>query len=104
MSQLIYDKVRKNPKFAQLVQKRSRFAWTLSLIMLGVYYAFILVIAFSPKTFALKLGEGVTTLGIPVGIGVIVIAFVLTGIYTKRANGEFDELTHQIKEEAGEDK
>jgi uncharacterized membrane protein (DUF485 family) len=99
MSQHIYDKVRANPKFAELVQKRSSFAWKLAIIMLVVYYAFILVIAFSPSLFAIKIGEGVTTLGIPVGIGVILIAFVLTGIYTQRANGEFDDLTNQIKEE-----
>lgn len=99
MNQNIYDKVKTNPKFAELVQKRSRFAWKLAIVMLVVYYAFILVIAFSPHLFAIKIGEGVTTVGIPIGIGVILIAFVLTGIYTQRANGEFDELTHQIKEE-----
>ncbi len=53
--------------------------------MLVVYYSFILVIAFSPATFAVKLGEGVTTVGIPVGLGVIIIAFVLTGIYTSKS-------------------
>ncbi len=100
MSQHIYDRVQANPKFAELVQKRSAFAWKLSIAMLLVYYSFILVIAFSPTTFAQKIGDGVTTVGIPVGRAVIVIAFVLTGIYTQRANGEFDELTHQIKEEA----
>jgi uncharacterized membrane protein (DUF485 family) len=100
MSQHVYDKVKANPKFAELVQKRSSFAWQLSIVMLVVYYAFILVIAFSPATFAQKIGEGVTTVGMPVGMGVILLAFILTGIYTKRANGEFDDLTNQIKEEA----
>ncbi|WP_263833215.1 DUF485 domain-containing protein [Sulfurospirillum oryzae] len=104
MSQNIYDRVQANPKFAELVKKRSSFAWKLAIIMLVVYYSFILVIAFSPATFAVKLGEGVTTVGIPVGLGVIVIAFVLTGIYTQRANGEFDDLTNQIKEEARSEK
>ena len=99
MSQNVYDRVKANPKFAELVQKRSAFAWKLAIIMLVVYYAFILVIAFSPTTFAIKIGAGVTTLGIPVGIGVIIIAFVLTGVYTQRANGEFDDLTNQIKDE-----
>ena len=101
MSQNIYDRVRANPKFTELVQKRSRFAWKLAIIMLVVYYAFILVIAFSPATFGQPLGEGVTTtVGIPVGLAIIFIAFLLTGIYTKRANGEFDDLTNQIKEDA----
>jgi len=100
VSQNVYDRVKVNPKFKELVAKRSRFGWQLSIIMLVVYYSFILVIAFSPSTFAQKIGDGVTTLGIPVGLAVIAIAFILTGIYTKRANGEFDDLTHQIKEEA----
>ncbi|MDD2383509.1 MAG: DUF485 domain-containing protein [Sulfurospirillaceae bacterium] len=100
MSQNIYDKVRTNPKFTELVQKRSRFAWKLAIIMLVVYYSFILVIAFSPSTFGQPIGHGVTTVGIPIGLSIIFIAFILTGIYTRRANGEFDELTNQIKEEA----
>lgn len=100
MSQNIYDRVRANPKFTELVQKRSRFAWKLAIIMLVVYYAFILVIAFSPATFGQPIGHGVTTVGIPVGLAIIFIAFILTGIYTQRANSEFDELTNQIKEEA----
>jgi uncharacterized membrane protein (DUF485 family) len=100
VSQNVYDRVKVNPKFKELVAKRSRFGWQLSIIMLVVYYSFILVIAFSPSTFAQKIGDGVTTLGIPVGLAVIAIAFLLTGIYTKRANGEFDDLTQQIKEEA----
>lgn len=99
MSQNVYDRVKENPKFTELVQKRSSFAWKLAIAMLVVYYGFILVIAFSPATLAVKIGSGVTTVGIPVGIGVILIAFVLTGIYTKRANGEFDDLTNQIKED-----
>jgi len=100
MSQNVYDRVRANPKFAELVQKRSSFALKLSIIMLVVYYSFILVIAFFPTSLAQKIGSGVTTVGIPVGLAVIIIAFVLTGIYTQRANGEFDDLTNQIKEEA----
>ena len=39
-----------------------------------------------------------TTVGIPVGIAIIVFAFGLTGIYVKRANSEFDDLTTKIKE------
>ena len=99
MSQNVYDRVKANPKYTELVQKRSSFAWKLSAVMLVVYYAFILIIAFDPTLFAQKIGTGVTTVGIPVGFAVIIIAFVLTGIYTKRANGEFDNLTNQIKED-----
>jgi len=93
------EHVRNNPKYQKLVKERSKFAWTLSIIMLVVYYAFILTIAFDPSILGMKMGDGVMTIGIPIGIAIIVIAFVLTGIYVKRANGEFDELSHQVKEE-----
>jgi uncharacterized membrane protein (DUF485 family) len=100
MSDELITRVKDNPKFKELCAKRSRFAWTLSIIMLAIYYAFILVIAFSPKTLGMPIGDGVTTLGIPVGIIIILSAFILTGIYVKRANGEFDQLNREIIEEA----
>jgi uncharacterized membrane protein (DUF485 family) len=82
------------------VRKRSRFAWTLSAAMLVIYFGFIFIIAFDPKILGIPLGRGVTTVGIPVGLFVIVSAFVLTGIYVRRANSEFDAITRQIIERA----
>jgi uncharacterized membrane protein (DUF485 family) len=99
LNQEIYEKIRNNPKFIELVSKRSKFAWKLAFIMLFVYYTFILVIAFSPETLGHPIGEGVATIGIPIGIVIIFLCFLLTGVYTKRANGEFDALTAQIKED-----
>jgi uncharacterized membrane protein (DUF485 family) len=100
MNQEIIDRVAKNPEFKELVQKRSSFAWKLAIVMLVVYYSFIMTIAFSPETLGASLSGGITTVGIPVGIVIILIAFVLTGIYTKRANTEFDEMTARIVEDA----
>jgi uncharacterized membrane protein (DUF485 family) len=98
MQQSVVDQIKNDPKYQELVSKRSRFAWTLSIIMLLIYYTFIMVIAFSPTTFAVKISAGsVITIGIPIGILVILSAFVLTGIYVWRANGEFDNLTNEIK-------
>ena len=93
------EQIKNNPKYQELVTKRSSFAWTLSVIMLVIYYAFIMIIAFNPEILGAKTGEGVMTVGIPVGIAIIIIAFALTGIYVKRANGEFDELAQQVKDE-----
>ncbi|HEC85805.1 MAG: DUF485 domain-containing protein [Candidatus Parabeggiatoa sp. nov. 2] len=96
----LVEKVKNNPKYHELVSKRSRFAWILSIIMLVIYYAFILVIAFSPQSLAVKVSESsVITVGIPIGLLIIISAFVLTSIYVWRANTEFDNLTNQIKEE-----
>ncbi|MGP6445085.1 DUF485 domain-containing protein [Rahnella aceris] len=97
MNDLIYQRVVSNPRFRELVQKRSRFAWLLSGITLVLYVAFILLIAFDPQWLGTPLYDGATiTRGIPVGVGLIVISFVLTGIYVIRANSEFDRLTADI--------
>lgn len=84
------DKIKSNPSYIELVSKRSGFAWKLTILMLVVYYAFILMIAFSPATLGTSISGGMATIGIPVGIAIIIFAFVLTGIYVKRANSEFE--------------
>jgi uncharacterized membrane protein (DUF485 family) len=100
MSSEVYERIRKNPKFDELVSKRSRFGWTLAILMLIIYYGFILLIAYAPKFLATPISAaGVTTIGIPIGVGVILCAFVLTGIYVARANSEFDRLNNEIKKE-----
>lgn len=96
----LYRQIYDNPRFQELVAKRGRFAWLLSSVMLGAYLAFILTIAFEPAILGIPLAAGsVTTWGIPVGIGVIFMAFILTGIYVQRANGEFDRLNQEILDE-----
>ena len=100
MNEDVLNRVQKNPKFAELVQKKTSFGWMLSIVMLAIYYGFVLVLAFAPATLGAKLGGGVMTVGMPVGVLIILSAFVLTGIYVRRANTEFDQLTQQIVEEA----
>ena len=98
----VHARIRANPKYQRLVATRTRFAWILTALMLIVYYGYIGIIAFDKALFAQKIGEGVTTLGIPVGLGVIIFTVVITGIYVRRANGEFDDLTQDIVREASE--
>ncbi|MFC0227707.1 DUF485 domain-containing protein [Serratia aquatilis] len=97
MNDDIYQRIEENPRFKELVQKRSRFAWLLSLITLALYVGFIFLIAFDPQWLGTPLSPSLTiTRGIPIGVGLIVISFVLTGIYVYRANGEFDRLNAEI--------
>lgn len=97
------DAIKSDPNFIKLVTTRSAFAWKLTIAMLVVYFSFILTIAFSPETLGTPLSsDTVTTVGIPVGIIIIIFAFMLTGIYVRRANSEFDDLTTKIKEKAKE--
>jgi uncharacterized membrane protein (DUF485 family) len=104
MNKELVEKIKANPDYQTLLQRRGGFAIKLTIAMLVVYFTFILTIAFNPALLGTPLSaDSVTTVGIPVGIAVIVFAFVLTGIYTKRANGEFDELTNKIKNAVKED-
>ena len=65
--------------------------------MLGAFYGYILVIAFHPALLAIPVAPGAsTTWGIPVGVGIIVLGFVLTGLYVYRANREFDTALEAI--------
>jgi len=90
--------IKNNPKYQKLVGTRKRFAWTLTIIMLVVYYTFILLIAFSPETLGAKVSpDAMMTVGIPVGLAIIVFSFIMTGIYVRRANGEFDGLLNDLK-------
>jgi uncharacterized membrane protein (DUF485 family) len=96
-----YARVRANPKFQELVRKRSSFATMLSLLVLGSYYALVAVIAISPNTLRTPLIEGgALTIAVPIGAVIIIGSWLLTGWYVSRANGEFDELTQAIVKEA----
>ncbi|MGY5958863.1 Membrane protein [Kosakonia sp. BK9b] len=96
----IYQQIEDSAHFRELVEKRQRFAFTLSIIMLIIYVGFIVLIAFAPAWLGTPLHAGTSvTRGIPIGIGVIVISFLLTGVYVWRANGEFDRLTKAVMSE-----
>ena len=89
--------------FRRLVRERARLAWTLTAAMLAIYFGFVLLVAFAPGFLGRPVGPGWTmTLGIPIGVGVIVAGIALTGVYVSRANRRFDQLTRQVSEEAGE--
>ncbi|OYT85634.1 MAG: hypothetical protein CFE46_18025 [Burkholderiales bacterium PBB6] len=96
MTDPVVARIRANPKYQALKRKRSSFGWWLTLLMMVVYYGYIALIAFNKEFLSQKLGAGVTTIGVPIGMGVIIFTIVITGIYVRRANSEFDELTRQI--------
>ncbi len=100
MSDPIVAKIEANPKYHELRRKRNTFGWLLTIIMMVVYYGYIALIAFNKPFLAQPIGAGVTSLGIPIGLFVIVFTIVITGIYVRRANGEYDRLTAEILKEA----
>ena len=100
MEQTLADRIASDPNYQKLKTTRSKFGWTLTIAMLVVYYGYILLIAFNKEMLSTKIGSGVMTWGIPIGFGVIIFTIILTGVYVRRANSEFDELNERIKREA----
>ncbi len=89
-------RIASHPKYNELKTKRSSFGWWLSLAGMLAYYGFILLVAYNKPLLATKIGAGVTTMGMPIGVAVIVFTIIITWIYIRRANSEFDSLTEQI--------
>ena len=94
------EAIQKNPKYQQLVTERRSLGFWLSAAMCVIYFGFILLVAFAPGFLGASLTGGVTTIGIVVGLLVIVAAFLLTAFYVSRANGTYDALTQDIVREA----
>ena len=92
----LIQRVVDNPQYQELKAKRSSFGWTLTWAMMAVYYGFILLVAFNKEFLSTKLGAGVLTVGVPLGFGVIVFTVIITIIYVRRANSEYDDLTAAI--------
>jgi uncharacterized membrane protein (DUF485 family) len=94
-----YQRIESNPKFRELIEARGRFALILTIAMLTIYFGFVLLVAFGKGFLATPIGGSVVTIGIPLGLFVIVSAFVLTGIYVAKANATFDRLNADILRE-----
>ena len=95
----IENKIVVNPKFQRLVKTRQAYAWTMSAIMLIIYFGYILLVAYDKPLLAQKIGGGTTSLGIVIGLGVILSAIVLTAIYVAVANSKFDSMAADLKQD-----
>jgi uncharacterized membrane protein (DUF485 family) len=90
-----------DPRYRALVRRRNRFAFLLTAIVLVVYFGFILIVAFDKPLLAMPIAGGATSLGIPIGLGIILLSVVLTGVYVRRANTDYDAALAAIVAEHG---
>jgi uncharacterized membrane protein (DUF485 family) len=88
-------RIENDPNYHKLVAERKSLGWTLAVITLIMYYGYIAVVAFAPSLIAAPL-FGSITVGIVLGIAIILASILLTGIYVLRANSEYDDLTSAI--------
>lgn len=92
-------RIRSNPDFIELERSRRSFGWTLTILMLVIYYGFIALVAFAPSVIGVPIA-GSITVGLVIGVAVILSAVILTGIYVLRANGTYDPLSAAIVAQA----
>jgi uncharacterized membrane protein (DUF485 family) len=88
-----------DPRYKALLTRRARFTWMLTSIMLAAFFGYILLIAFNKPLLAQRISGGATSLGIPVGLGVILLGIFLTGVYVHRADKDFDPMIKSIRED-----
>ena len=92
----LVTRIASHPKYQELKAKRTSFGWWLTLAMMVVYYGFILLVAFNKEFLSQRLGAGVMTIGSPIGFGVIIFTILITALYVRRANGEYDDLADAV--------
>lgn len=93
------EQILQNPKFKEMVQSKSRLSWTLTSIMLFVYVGFMLLVGYNKEFLLSSISGGVTTWGIPLGLSIIVLSFLLCGVYSYIANNKLDQLNNDAMRE-----
>ena len=99
MRDTVAERILRHPKYLELKRRRNTLGYALTALMLLVYFGFIALIAFNKPFLAQPLGAGVTSVGVPIGMGVIVFRVLITAIYVIKANSTFDSLTQELMKE-----
>lgn len=91
------QRIIQHPDFQAMAQKKSKLGTFFSILTLFIYFSYILLIAFNKPLFAIPIANGATTtVGVLLGLFVIIFCVAITGIYVSKANGEFDTLTQKV--------
>jgi uncharacterized membrane protein (DUF485 family) len=85
-----------SPQFKAMVTKRWMISVILTAALFVIYYGYIVLIAVDKPFMAQKIGD-VTTLGIPLGVAVILFSWVLTAVYVIWANKVHDPEVRDLK-------
>jgi uncharacterized membrane protein (DUF485 family) len=95
------ERIQRQSNYAVLVSERSRWTWTLLSIILVIYASLMSTIAFRPDWLRIPLSAGnAFTIGWPLAVGVILVTWLLMGLYVSRANTRFETLRESILADA----
>lgn len=71
----------------------------LTALLFALYYGYIVLVAVNRAFLAQRIGAA-TTIGIPIGAGVIVGSWVLTAVYILWANRRYDPEASRLRDQA----
>jgi uncharacterized membrane protein (DUF485 family) len=89
-----------SPAFRALVKTRFAVSSVLLVLLFVGYYGYILLVATRPDVVARRLSDApdaITNLGLVLGIGTLIFAWVLTAIYVVWANRSYDPEVERLK-------
>ncbi len=87
--------VPRDPELMALVRRKAALSRVLTIVMFIAYFGFMGLLAYAPGVMSSRVGAA--TLGIPLGIGLIIFTWALTGIYVRWANGAYDAVVARHK-------
>ncbi len=90
-----------DPEFLKLVRQKNTVTIILTIVQLVIYFGFIALIAYNKAFLAQKFEGSAITVGIPIAVGVIVLSWILTGIYVFWANTKYDAMVQSVKDRLG---
>jgi len=99
MDEVQVNQILENPKFKEMVSRKSSLSWSLTIIMLIVYVGFMLLVGYNKEFLMSSVSGGVTTVGMPLGLSIIVLSFILCGVYSYIANNKLDALNEEAMRE-----
>jgi uncharacterized membrane protein (DUF485 family) len=85
-----------HPELASLARARARVVAWLCAVMFGLYFGFILLIAFQKPLLGRLIAPGLS-LGILLGALVIVVSWGLTFVYVRWANRVYDGALDKLR-------
>jgi len=89
-------RIRQLPEFEALLKARRAVNIPINLVIIVAYFSFVLTIAFAPQSLGQPLGDGVVSIGIYLGLGLLLLAFLLTAVYMRLADGKIAVLRQKL--------
>jgi uncharacterized membrane protein (DUF485 family) len=95
-----HERFAMDPDFKAMVSARTSIVSILTILTLIFYYGFILLMAYGKEFLSRQIAPNIT-IGLPIGVAVIVVSWILTYTYANWANKKYDTMVENLKDKLG---